>query len=107
MSTLEIIRAILGGIFLLFLPGFAWSYFFFKKREINHIERIGISLGLSIAIVCLSLFLMNKLLGFEINLVNCIVLILILTIFPIPLATLRARYKKSRGFPGNGDEKKV
>lgn len=106
MSALEILRAIFGGAFLLLLPGFVWSYFFFKKREINHIERVGISLGLSIAIVCLSLFLMNRLLGFAINLINCTVLILVLTIFPVLLVTLKARFKKSRGLPTNGDERK-
>lgn len=107
MSALEILRAIFGGAFLLFLPGFAWSYFFFKKREINHIERLGISLGLSIALVCLSLFLMNKAFGFEINLLNCTVVILVLTIFPVIVATIRVRFKKSRWFSTNGDERKV
>jgi len=107
MSTLEILRAIFGGAFLLFLPGFAWSYFFFKKGRINHIERIGISIGLSIAVVCLSLFLMNKALGFEINLLNCTVVVLVLTVFPVIVATLRARLKKSRGFPTKEDERKV
>lgn len=107
MSALEILRAIFGGVFLLLVPGFAWSYLFFKKGEINHIERIGISLGLSIAIVCLSLFLMNKVLSFKINLLNCAVLILVLTIPPILLVTLKARYKKLRGFPGNRDGRRV
>jgi len=97
MSLLEYLRVILGCAFMLFLPGFAWSYFFFKKGEISHIERIGISIGLSIAIVCLSLFLMNKAIGFEINLLNCVVLILVLTIPPILLIMLKARLKKSRG----------
>ncbi len=101
MSALEVLRAIVGGAFLLLLPGFAWSFFFFRKKEINHIERIGISLGLSIAIVCLSLFVMNKALGFEINLLNCIVLILVLTVFPVIVVTLRARFKKTRDFTAN------
>ena len=107
MGALEILRAIFGGIFLLVLPGLSWSFLFFKKREIAPIERIGISIGLSIAIVCLCLFLMNKALGFALNLLNCTILVLIVTVFPVIVAAIRARFKKTGGFPAKGGERKV
>ena len=30
---IEILRVILGSAFVLFLPGFVWSYVFFEKGE--------------------------------------------------------------------------
>ncbi|MBA7715272.1 hypothetical protein ES703_124313 [subsurface metagenome] len=48
---LPAIRAILGFILVFLLPGFAWTLVFFKK--INVIERIALSIGLSIALAAL------------------------------------------------------
>jgi len=92
---------------LLLLPGLIWSYIFFRKRELKYIERIGISIGLSIAIICLSLFFMNKFLGFKINLVNCTILIFVITFIPIIILILRVKFKKIREFPNRRDDKKV
>ena len=45
------IRVIFGLLFVLFLPGYAFVSFLFPKRsEIDSLERIALSLGLSIAI---------------------------------------------------------
>ena len=41
-------RALLGIIIVFFLPGFAWTLVFF--RGINVLERVGLSIGLSIAV---------------------------------------------------------
>ncbi|MHA1833612.1 MAG: DUF1616 domain-containing protein, partial [Candidatus Baldrarchaeia archaeon] len=47
LEAYELIRVVLGSIFVLFIPGFAWSYMFFGKGEIDLIERIALSFGLS------------------------------------------------------------
>ena len=78
-EILEIIKIISGSIFVLFLPGFAWSFIFFKKDEIDWIERSALSFGLSIAIVPLVVFWLNYLLGIKINFLNVSIIILALT----------------------------
>ncbi len=69
-ETFEIIRIIFGSIYVLFLPGLVWSFFFPKENEIDWIERVALSFGLSIALVPLSVFWMNYLFKIKINLVN-------------------------------------
>ncbi len=79
VDIVEIIRIISGSAFALFLPGFAWSFVFFTKEEIDWIERIALSFGLSIALVPLAVFWLNYFLGVKINLVNVSMVILVLT----------------------------
>lgn len=74
----EIITIIFGSLFVLFLPGFAWSFVFFKKEEIDWIERIALSFGLSIALVPLAVFWLNYFLGVKINRVNVSIVIIAL-----------------------------
>jgi len=76
MEIFELLRIIFGSIFVLFLPGLAWSFVFFKKWEIDIIERIALSFGLSIALVPLVIFWLNWLLKIRINIVNVTVVIL-------------------------------
>lgn len=78
-DIVEIIRLIFGSVFVLFLPGFAWSFVFFAKEEIDWIERIALSFGLSIALVPLAVFWLNYFLGIKISLLNVSVVILTLT----------------------------
>ncbi|RLI95766.1 MAG: hypothetical protein DRO99_05385, partial [Candidatus Aenigmatarchaeota archaeon] len=54
--VLDIIQAVLGGALSLFIPGYAWSLLLFSKKDIDTLERIAISVGLSIAIVPLTVF---------------------------------------------------
>jgi uncharacterized membrane protein len=76
-------------VFTLFLPGLAWSVLLFKKGEIDLIERIALSFGLSIAIVPLTVFYFNWFLGVRINLLNVSLITSLLIV--IPLAILLAR----------------
>ena len=76
METLELLRIPIGSVFVLFLPGYAWSFVFFKKGEIDLIERIAVSFGLSIAIVPLVVFWLNWLLTIRINIVTVTAVIL-------------------------------
>lgn len=67
---IEILRMIFGSIFVLFIPGLVWSFVFFGKKEIDWIERVALSFGLSIALVPLTVFYLNYLFSVPINLVN-------------------------------------
>jgi uncharacterized membrane protein len=66
MGAFEIIISVV----VLFLPGFVWSYVFFKEREIDFIERIVLSFGLSTMLVPLTVYILNYTLDVQINLVN-------------------------------------
>ncbi len=81
LERLTVIRAILGFILVFFLPGFTWTLVFFK--QIRVIERVVISFGLSIAVVTLSLFLMNRLIGVRITGFNSVMIIMVVTIVPV------------------------
>jgi len=58
LSFLESLRISFGSFYVLFLPGFILTYVFFKELDI--IERIALSFALSIAIVPLIVFYLNK-----------------------------------------------
>ena len=61
------IRAVFGSVLVLFVPGFVIVKLYFK--EIDIIEKIALSFALSIAIVPLVVFYLNKL-GMRINTLN-------------------------------------
>ena len=88
----EIIKVISGSVFVLFLPGFAWSFVFFKKDEIDWIERIALSFGLSIALVPLAVFWLNYFLGVKINLLNVTIIILALTGTAVGVYVRKSKY---------------
>lgn len=81
LERLPIIRMLLGFILVFFIPGFAWTLVFF--RQVNVIERVVLSFGLSIAVVTLSLLLLNKLIGIRITGFNSIFVIIAVTIIPL------------------------
>ena len=70
MSVLDGILLFLGGIYVLFVPGFAWSYVFFARASIDWIERLALTFGLSIALVPLSVFWLNRLFHMKITLLS-------------------------------------
>jgi uncharacterized membrane protein len=45
------VRYIVGGAFILIMPGFSILQLLFPTRDINNIERLALSLGLSLALV--------------------------------------------------------
>ncbi|MFC2047254.1 DUF1616 domain-containing protein [Chloroflexota bacterium] len=81
LERLSIVRALLGFILVFFVPGFAWTLVFFK--QINIIERIALSLGLSIALVTLSLFALNRMVGTSVTGLNAVLVIIVLTVIPL------------------------
>ena len=96
MGFFEIFQIIFGGIVLLFLPGFVWSYVLFKEREIDFIERIILSFGLSIALVPLTVFILNYTLDVQINLVNFLIGSVLWIIIPLVCLYLGKLLKKTR-----------
>ena len=87
LDNVPVIRAILGLILVFFLPGFAWTLVFFK--QINIVERIALGIGLSIALVTLSILALNVLLGIRITGLNALLVIIILTIVPVAIYYLK------------------
>ena len=81
MIVLDVLRIFFGAMFILFLPGFVWSFVFFK-REIDLVERLALSFGLSIAIVPSAVFWLNWLLHVRITLLNTGLTVGALTILP-------------------------
>ena len=96
LDSLSIIRAILGFTLMFFLPGFAWTLVFFNGKQINPVERAALSFGLSIAIVTLSILVLNRLFGVSITGFNAVLIILVITIIPVVIYYLKKRHVKSR-----------
>ncbi len=76
----EIIQILFGAVFVLFVPGFALSFAFFPKKEIDWIERMALSFGLSIAVVPLLVFYLNRFLGVKIDIISVSITITLLAI---------------------------
>ncbi len=77
-SGIAIARAILAVVLVFFLPGFAWTLVFFSGLGV--LERIALSMGLSIALVTLSVIVTNFVFGVRITGTNSIIIILLVTV---------------------------
>ena len=95
LERLSILRALLGLILVFFLPGFTWTLVFFK--QINIIERIALSFGLSIAVVTLSLISLNLLAGIKITGFNSVLVIIVVTFIPLVFYYLNRVRRQYRG----------
>ncbi len=62
-------RIVFGSFYVVFLPGFVLTLVFFKKGEIDVIERVALSFTLSIAVVLLLVFYLN-LIGMKTSALN-------------------------------------
>ena len=74
---------------MFFLPGFAWTLVFFRGRQINIIERLALSFGLSIALVVLSIMALNLVIGVRITGLNSLLIIVAVTVVPLIYYALR------------------
>jgi uncharacterized membrane protein len=99
-ERLPVIRAILGFVLVFFLPGFAWTLFFFSR--VNIIERIALSFGLSIAAVALSIIVLHVLFGMRITGTNALLTIIVITIIALVLYLLK-RFAIRPSNDSNGD----
>lgn len=94
LPVIQSFRIVFGTVYLLFLPGFVWSWVFWKKGEIDVIERFILSLALSIAIIPLIVFFLNKV-GVKINLLNSVLEILVVIIIGIITYLIISKFRKS------------
>jgi hypothetical protein len=58
-DVITYIRYILGSAFVLFLPGYSFIKALFPIKEIDNIERVALSIGMSLAIVAANALLLN------------------------------------------------
>ena len=100
LDKVPAIRAILGFALVFFLPGFAWTLVFFK--QINVIERVALSFGLSIAVVTLSIIVLNALFGIRITGLSSVLIIIIVTIIPVVGYYLKRLIKREEANNENG-----
>ena len=82
MIVLETLKILFGSLFVLFVPGLAWSYIFFTRSAIDWIERVALSLGLSILMVPITVFWLNWLFDMKIILLSIATIVSVLTIIP-------------------------
>jgi len=75
MIILDGLRIFFGSVFILFLPGLAWSFVFMARREIDWIERLALSFGLSICLVPLAVFWLNWVFDVRVNLLNTVLVV--------------------------------
>ncbi len=73
--------AVFGLLFVLFIPGFIFTYALFRENEIDRMERIAFSLGLSISFVVLTVMSSNLYLEIPVTKANVILQVSLLCAF--------------------------
>lgn len=86
-QSLDVPRLVLASVLVFFAPGFAWTLVMFK--QIDAIERVVLSLALSIALVTLSTLVLNAVFKVRINGLNAVVIIILITVIPLAWYGLR------------------
>ena len=89
---IEILRIVFSSIYLLFLPGFCLSYVIFRSKEVDLVERLALSFGLSVSAIPLLIFSLNFVFKVKINLTN--IFFEILTVIGISLGVIVWRKNK-------------
>lgn len=93
---MQIVLTILAAVYVLFVPGFVLSFAFFTKKAIDWIERMALSVALSIATVPLVVFYSN-LIGVSITQVTVfleVLWIMAIGFFVIVVREFRKEQKK-------------
>lgn len=93
-SILQLIKIILGLIYLLFLPGFVLSFFLIQDRNVISIKRITFSIALSCTIAPVIVFYGYKI-GFPVKVLNIILEILLVLITSVCLRFLFKKHFKN------------
>jgi uncharacterized membrane protein len=99
-ERLPVVRAILGFILVFFLPGFVWTLVFFNR--LNIVERKAHSLGLSMAVVTLSILVMNVFLDVRITGANSLLIIIVIIVVALVVYALK-RFAFHKKAETNGD----
>lgn len=93
LSALESFRIVFGSFFVLFLPGYVIVYLFFK--EVDTIEKIALSFALSIAVVPLTVFYLNRI-GMRINTLNSFLTILGIMVVTYVIYSIKKNREKKK-----------
>lgn len=104
MSSLDTVLLVLATVLVFFLPGFVWSFVFFdsrggvgsEKKAFEISERIMWSFVLSLAIVPLSFFIINSLVGMPVNGYTVFGLMVFLCLLGLVAYWIGGRYRLSR-----------
>lgn len=99
-ERLPVLRGIIGFIVVFFLPGFAWTFVFFNR--VSTIERLVLSMGLSIAIVTLGVLVLHLLFGMKITGGNSLVAIAVIIVAAV--ATYYVKKYITRRLKPSGEE---
>jgi len=96
----DAIGLIIGTILVYFLPGFIWTYVVFDKRQllvgdepsaaIRALERVALSVGLSLVLVPLTTFVLNAFIPLSPSILNTLLISLLPTAIGIVLYSLRS-----------------
>ena len=89
------LRAIVAVVLIFFMPGFAWSFVFFSSEQVNKLERFVLSIGLSIALVTVSMYALNLALDVKVTGTNAVLDILAMTFVAIVFYYARKHLKLS------------
>ena len=93
------LRAGLGVVLAFFLPGFAWTLVFF--RNVTILERIALSIGLSIASVTLSIIVLNVFFDVRVSGTNAIMTILVITAVPLAIYLIQRLRRRTADIDGD------
>lgn len=94
------LRAAAGFVIVFFLPGFAWTFVFFNRVSV--IERIVLSLGLSIAIVTLGVLVLHVLFGITITGSTSLITIAAIIVLAVITFFIKRYITKRIKAPGGG-----
>ena len=89
----------MGFLLVFLLPGLAWTLVLFSGRQISIVERLGVSFGLSIAVVTLGILALNSLIRLRLTGFNSVLVILAVTIIPVVFYYLKKLLVKRGGTP--------
>ncbi len=95
LNSIPVLRAIVGVIIVFFVPGFAWTLALFHK--INNVERIALSIGISIATVTLSVLALNLIFQVKITGTNALITIIVITAIGLAVYLARRLIKRKSG----------
>ena len=87
-------RIVFGLVFVIFLPGFVWSFIFFQPNTLNPLGRIVISIICSISLISLTIFFTNKL-GVEVSKFPILFEIILITLIGAVVFTVKHYLQKN------------
>jgi uncharacterized membrane protein len=97
----DIVGVVISTILIYLLPGFVWTYVIFDKKQllvgdepsvvIKALERIALSIGLSLVLVPLTTFVLNIFVTLSPSVLNTLLISLLPTVIGVILYFLRSR----------------